>query len=294
MPEPEMNLAVKELRQSLDLLSEILAKRSPLLPGQMNFAQRLTQQKKQVQTPFEVVRFDLSVARNKEAFRNAGTIFYVIRTVNAAGTDVSGSMSIQAVQNNQVRDVPLVAGQGIKTEGFDVIFVTNTAQADTFADILVVQDDFFQFIDNRLATSITSISSLTSISGTIAGLTALPSGATAVRARARSAAAGAASTTMYTVTSGKTLHITSAWVGQQNDSGGEFVVELVVHDSGGTFQFSVLGCVGRSVNDRGNESNAFPYHILVPAGYTVRMRKQVAGADTTNGTGIAAFEGYEL
>lgn len=243
---------------------------------------------------FDTVKFPLDGATTDEMHSYAGRFFYVLSIQNSAGADVAGTINVKFNRNDS-RSIPLVAGQGVVTP-FDRFYLTNTANAGAIATIIFAEDfDLFKIIDNRLATAISTITSLGSITGSVAGLTgAYPAGATIVSARALVAGGGANPTALYTVTAAKTLFVANSWVGASEAGGVTAAFELRHTTSGGVL-IKVINAVAAEV---GQGPTSFLNHlpqIQLAAGEKLELNSRTwADASNTTGNRGAWFWGWEI
>lgn len=176
---------------------------------------------------------------------------------------------------------------------FHQLFVSWSAQSGVTARLIIGYefDNIFRLQRNTNA-NIATISTVSAITG----LTAIPSGASPVSAKGYSIAGGAALTTLYTVTAGKTLHITNTHQGSFPQS---YQTEnaLIVTDASDVLQYVISNQFSYSSGaPQTNANQAYLPHIEVPAGYKIKLRKRRldTDADSTDPYCYASFKGYEI
>lgn len=256
-----------------------------LLPfaEQLDWVNRL-----QIPEPVQL-RVPLDAALTDKEFNIPGNFFTIIDA-----SDVSAAAYVKFQATSSYANP---AQRGIKyRKPFTRVFITAAAQAGKWIDVYFAQfaGSLFDMQDFRLATQISQITLLGSISGSIAGLTgALPAGAVEVKGRGISANAGAALTTVYTVTALKTLYMAQASLGYTNGASNG-CAELIITDAADVFQSSIMGAVASAHGAQGQVTSFLP-QITVPAGYKIKIRKRTIGdVDSTDGNLLATFRAWEI
>lgn len=282
MDDRKLSDALENLTQRISLLNEVFAMREPFLVKNLNFAQRLTLHKQKGESFYKVLQIPLDAATENYMEAVSGQLFYINRIfTRSTGADAAGSVRCKFFRNDQQHTIALFGGQGVVTP-FDRVYMGWDAQSGVTAEIIVSEDfDLFRIIDNRLATSITSIStlaSLTDITGDIAGVNSLPSGATQVAADGE-VADSATAVTIYTVPAGKTLKLTAAQMHVVHFENGGEDYELYVANSGGTKQYSLLRFVAKNSAQWGEASSEQQYTppLEIPAGSLIQLKHSVTG-----------------
>lgn len=282
--------AIEKLTQEISHLNEIFRLRNPLLKD-MNFAQRLLNLKSNAQSPLEILQIDLATARTDFRYAAAGNIFYVNRIyTTATGVDASGTVQVKFNRTDQLSRISLQASQGYETD-FEAFFFTNTAQAGLSAEIYVIQSDNFKIIDNRLSATVASVGTLASITGDIAGLNALPSGATEIFALAGYNGI-TTDQTLYTNSSGKTIKLLESGIWTTNNTAAVPNLALRIHN-GTSFTKEIVACGNNNSYFNGMYKVHLP-PIELPNGHTVRFRgyDSAMAASGTATYGSAMIRGY--
>lgn len=237
----------------------------------------------------KIITLDLTTA-GSQTFNYAGN--YVKMT---EATD--GNVRVNIKYNRPDDDTHSFRLNTREIRPFTQLFFSWTAQSGKSATFILAFDGTNRLYDHDSFDPASNISTLGSITGDIAKLTAIPSGATIVRARAFSYTASPAITTIYTVTSGKTLYISKASL--RIDSGGSVHAfgEIIVTDASDVYQYSlpiIAGGVG--INGVPNyHSTNWLYPETVQSGYKVKLRKRSDNdADDAGGHGTAIISGFEL
>lgn len=299
MDDRKLSDALENLTQRISLLNEVFAMREPFLVKNLNFAQRLTLHKQKGESFYKVIQIPLDAATENYMEAISGQLFYINRIyTRSTGVDAAGSIRCKFFRNDQQHTIGLFGGQGVVTP-FDRVYMGWDAQAGVTAEIIVSEDfDLFRIVDNRLATSITSITTVASVTdvakiSSIPGLISLPSGATEVYAREE--LNNENTKTVYTVTSGKTLHILESYLSLHNSAASLSAIMFAIHN--GTTHIGFFHALGRqSGTGVHNSSRSHMPHIEVAAGYTIRM---IGGAESditslTAAYGGGVIRGYEI
>lgn len=282
--DPAGMLRAKMLRQ-INLVNE------PQLKNQ-SLPQAIERTKQRSYQSYTVLKIPLTGARNGEQYTITGDFFYLHRVVDASGTDTSGSVSVKFNRNDIHHEIPLVAGQGCVTK-YDRFFLSNDATAGAVAEIIIGHDnEAMRFVDNRLATAISTISTALDVDD-VKGFNTIPSTATVVAGRVVTNTGGANPRTVYTVTAGKTLTITGAGFGVNHGTGtAHFGLEHA--NTGGTLQ-KVLCAMSLTTSGANGKNVTFPKQIQAVATDIIRLN----GVDNVNASitgyySIAYVHGWEI
>lgn len=277
------------LKKARDLISQ-----GNLILHDLPFDQVMKAVKSSTLQLYNVIRIPLTGAQNDFELQQSGRFFYVYRIIDSTGADVSGTLNVKFNRNSE-RSIPVVAGQGVVTP-FDRIFVTNAATAGAIAEIIISEDfDLFRIIDNRLATAISTISSIGSITGEQNALTQVPTAATQVKARLRSAS-GVNDEVIYTVTAGKTLNLQFCQIWCDNTATRQ--AEILVTNAADAIQYTVLASGlnngSGSFFQRAESPNFLP-QLEIPAGFKLKIKKRDnTDADQNNFPAWATITGWEI
>lgn len=274
--ETNLRLGLEKIREGQEIIFRNLS-----------FEKQLAEMKRRAYDFYEVFNVPLTAAQNQEKITKGGRVFYLNRVINSSGVDVTGSIEVK-FNSTKNKAITLQAGQGVVTP-FEMFFITNAANLGAIAEIIICEDyELFRIIDNRLATNITTISSLGAITGEIAGLTGLPSSATKVSAQG-DCSNTATALDLYTVTAAKSLYLCNS----------SFKIQHAAAAGIGTnfhTRVSTAGAVYHRLNRSVSNGVAYGFNhdalykppLIVPETYVVQL--QSAALDYSSVT----INGYEV
>lgn len=240
---------------------------------------------------YKVIPINLTTVQTQaKLFELKGGVL-VVEFANADGTrNLTASINVRF---NSPQNDPISFGYGdYLVHPFNSLYISWAAQSGITASLIIGYefDNIFRLQRNTNA-NIASVSVVSAITG----LTNVPTGSTPISARAWSDSGGAALTTLYTVTAGKTLYLANSYVFAQYSTDGQSA-QLIVTDAADVVQYVFNVALG--VNLAPFQQNSFLNHtppIQVPAGYKIKMRKQVAAfTDSTDPKAGANIYGWEL
>lgn len=163
------------------------------------------------------------------------------------------------------------------TTPFERVFVKWSAQSGKSITLTrVLLSDLFQRGDRRKLTSIDEISSIGSISGDIAGVTALPSDGTLVYADGIVTSTSTAAI-IYTVPANKVLKLFAAQFGGQVAGAAVNPVGIFVRNASDVeVAFLIAHNTSPGTTNYPNYAQSFPFPIIIPAGYDVCIQGEAS------------------
>lgn len=233
---------------------------------------------------------DLSVAHYQQEYNITGNYFYVIRTYNPADDSDQIGATLEAKFNETGEpNFRLESGMGFKTPYYR-FFITNTAQANTWATILygTLSNEFLEIIDKRSNIMQTAI--LDDISEFVRVLKYIPVGATEIIVDGYNAGA-TSQVTLYTVPANRTFYITESQVAILTAATGGQRVGRLIH---GTSVFCISSSDVNVGNPNSNTQGGLNHdpHIPVPAGVAVISEIRSTANVLVNGHSYAMVKGY--